>query len=70
MIAEIAGLDVAIVDTGPAVARQVARVAAQLDLPSGSGSAYFWTTGEPAMVEPVARRLANEEIVFVDRAVC
>ncbi|HEX9373407.1 MAG TPA: glutamate racemase [Roseiflexaceae bacterium] len=57
LIAEIAGPDVAIVDTGPAVARQVARVAAQLDLPSGSGSAYFWTTGDPEAVAPAASRL-------------
>src|SRR5262245_59935595 len=62
-IAAVAGSDVAIVDTGPAVARQVARVAAQQGLPAGLGRARFCTTGDGARVTTAARRLLHEAVV-------
>jgi glutamate racemase len=62
-IADIAGPHVAIVDTGPAVAQQVARVAEQRGLPAGHGRACFWTTGDSARVTAAARRLLDEAVV-------
>jgi len=62
LIAEVAGPAVAIVDTGPAVARQVARVSGQRALPEGDGTARFWTTGDPAQVAPAARSLLGEQV--------
>jgi glutamate racemase len=66
LLAELAGPEVAIIDTGPAVARQVARVAAGLDLPQG-GPTRYWTTGDPAAVAPVLRRLAGDAGAWVER---
>lgn len=51
LIGEIAGPEVAIIDTGAAVARQLQRVLAAADLLSAStepGQARFWTSGELA----------------------
>jgi glutamate racemase len=62
-IAAVAGPQVVIVDTGPAVAWQVARVAAQRGLAAGQGRARFWTTGDSPQVAAVARRVLDEEIV-------
>ena len=62
-IADIAGPHVAIVDTGPAVAWQVARVAVQRGLAEGQGHAHFWTTGDSAQVTAAARRVLDEEIL-------
>jgi glutamate racemase len=62
-IAAMAGSHVAIIDTGPAVARQVARVAAQRGLPAGQGHARFWTTGDSAQVTAAARKLLGEAVV-------
>jgi glutamate racemase len=62
-IAAIAGPHVAIVDTGPAVAGQVARVAARRGLAAGQGRARFWTTGDAARVTAAARRALGEAIV-------
>src|SRR5262245_39392689 len=61
-IAAVAGPDVTIVDTGPAVAGQVARVAAQRGLPSGEGRARYWTTGDPAQVTAAARRVLDAAV--------
>jgi glutamate racemase len=63
LIAEAAGPGVTIVDTGPAVARQVARVAAERGLPAGQGARRFWTTGDPAVVAPLLRRLLGEQAI-------
>ncbi len=57
LIAEAAGPDVTIVDTGPAVAGQVARVVAERGLAAGQGAARFWTTGDAAAVAPLRGRL-------------
>jgi glutamate racemase len=60
LIAEVAGPEVTIVDTGPAVARRLADVLGGLGLrrtgPDG-GTERFWTTGEPAVATPVMARV-------------
>jgi glutamate racemase len=63
LLVEIAGPGVTLVDTGPAVAAQVARVAARHALPSGSGVVRCWTSGDPATVAPVISRLLRENVV-------
>jgi glutamate racemase len=62
-IAAIAGPHVTIVDTGPAVAWQVARVAGQRGLAAGQGRACFYTTGDATTVTPVLRQLIGEAVV-------
>lgn len=57
LIAEMAGPDMAIIDTGPAVARQVVRVAAEAGVATGSGRLHCATTGDPAQVAPVIARV-------------
>jgi glutamate racemase len=64
LIAEAAP-GVEIVDPGPAVARQVARVAAERAIVAGSGAVGYSTTGDPALVEPVLRRLAGDPLAIV-----
>jgi glutamate racemase len=46
-IARVAGPDVAVIDPAPAVARQVARVAAEIGAGAGTGSTRYLTTGDP-----------------------
>jgi glutamate racemase len=70
LIAQAAGPDVAIIDTGPAVARQTARVVARRGLPAGQGRARFWTTGDAAAVAPTLRRLAGDGSALVEQALC
>ncbi len=56
LIAEIAGPDTAIIDTGPAVAAQVARVAQATRVGPGAGRIGCATSGDPAEVAaPLAR---------------
>jgi glutamate racemase len=62
VIAEVAGPGITILDTGPAVAQQVARVVGLHRFAEGGGE-RCWTTGDPAMVQPVARRLLGREIM-------
>jgi glutamate racemase len=62
-IADVAGPQVSIVDTGSAVAWQVARVAAQGGLSANQGRTRFWTTGDSAQVTAAARRVLDEAIV-------
>jgi glutamate racemase len=61
LIAEVAGPDVQIIDTGPAIARQTARVAAQHGISAGAGRLQCWTSGDPKEVAPVLQRLLGEE---------
>jgi glutamate racemase len=68
LIAEVAGSDISIIDTGPAVARQVARVAAEFGIPPAEKDIHIWTTGDPALVAPNMRRLLREEWM-VEKAV-
>lgn len=60
LIAHAAGPEVTIIDTGPAVARQVARVAAARAIPAREGALRAWTSGSPNVVAPVLHRLAGE----------
>lgn len=62
LIAAVAGPAVAIIDTGPAVARQVLRVAGQHAIEPGSGQVTCWTTGSAAVVQPVLWRLLGEPV--------
>ena len=61
VIADVLGSGVAVIDTGLAVARQTARVLEQrgLQAPPGEpvGSLRLLTTGDVAVVRPVAARL-------------
>ena len=68
-IGDALGRAVAIVDSAPAIARRLAQVLreAGLDPAQGTGSMKMLTTGEPAVVGPVAARLWGEA-VEVDRA--
>jgi glutamate racemase len=58
LIEQVAGPGIEIVDPGPAVARQVGRVAGDLD---GSGRLTLATSGEPKRLRESARRLAGIE---------
>lgn len=69
VIADVAGPGVTIVDTGPAVARQVVRVAERQGVLGGGGRITYLTTGDPASVEPALRRLLAGADVVVERAV-
>ena len=67
LIAEVAP-GVAIVDPGPAVARQGARVVAEHSIAEGTGSVVYATTGDPALVEPVLRRLTGDPRAVVEHS--
>lgn len=69
-LARLLGREITLVDTGPAVARQLARVLA--DLPAGAADAAgaaaapvlrLLTTGDPDRVAPVAARFWGEPVV-------
>lgn len=62
LIAELVGPGVTIIDTAPAVARQVARVAVQADIKPGSGRVRCATTSDPSLVAPILIRLWGSEI--------
>jgi glutamate racemase len=64
-IAAAAGPDITIIDPAPAVARQVARVAAGAE---GSGRTDLWTTGDPARFAAQVRRLLGTEAGVPRRA--
>lgn len=68
VIAEVAGPAVTIIDTAPAVARQVVRVAQAVGLTGGSGRLRVATTGDPRQVAPVFAHLWGSEVV-VEQAV-
>jgi glutamate racemase len=65
LIAEIAGEDVTIVDTGTAVARQLARVLDERDLAAphdAKASERFWTSGDPVESERVMSALLGRKV--------
>ena len=65
LIAEIAGDDVTIVDTGEAVARQLARVLAERRMAAprqAKGAERFWTSGDPAESERVMTALLERKV--------
>lgn len=57
-----------IVDPGPAVARQVARVVSEIGIEAGRAVVSYATTGDPARVQPVLRVLAADPGAIVSRA--
>ena len=59
LIADAAGPNVAMIDTGPAVARQVVRVATQHRIAPARGAIRAWTSGDVATVAPVLGRLID-----------
>ena len=63
LIADAAGAGVVIIDTGPAVARQVARVAASQRLAANVGDVRAWTTGDPTLVASALEGLAGAHVV-------
>jgi glutamate racemase len=65
LIAEIAGEDVTIVDTGAAVARQLARVLGEHGVtapPGAQGEEHFWTSGDRAEAERVMSSLLGRRV--------
>jgi glutamate racemase len=70
LIAEIAGPNVTIIDTGAAVARQVVRVLNGYAHLEGRGTTRFMTTGEPATVTPVLRRLLHDQHATFEAIAC
>ncbi len=69
VIARIAGPDVTIIDTAPAVARQVVRVASSTELIAGTGMQNIATTGNPSPVSrSIAQMLGTE--YYVNQAAC
>jgi glutamate racemase len=65
LIAEIAGDDVTIVDTGEAVARQLLRVLGERGLAAPHGAEVrerFWTSGDPAESERVMSALLGRKV--------
>ena len=62
---EIAGEGVTIIDTGAAVARQLARVLNERDLSAPAGAAAserFWTSGDPATSQRVISALLGRKV--------
>ena len=70
LIRSLAGSGVCIIDTGAAVARQVARVTEQMN-PAGTGAGpgkeQFFTSGDPGAVEAVVRHLWGDPGAVVER---
>lgn len=63
LIAEIAGPDVALIDTGAAVARQTHRLLSAHGLLAAAGTppeSAFYTSGDCARLQPVLRRLCGD----------
>ena len=66
LIADVVGCDVALIDTGAAVARQVRRVLARHDLLSRSatsGSEHFWTSADAQAAQPVFSCLWQRDVM-------
>ncbi len=65
LLAEIAGPEVALIDTGAAVARHLAQTLAArgLEAPRRLGEERFWTSGEVTMAEAVMGRLWGRRVV-------
>ena len=65
ILSEIAGPGVTLIDTGAAVARQLARVLREraLEAPDDAKSEQrFWTSGDPAMSQRVISALLGSEV--------
>src|SRR5437016_11991884 len=64
VLAELAGPNVSLIETGAAVARQLARVLEERDLLSASpaGRERFWTSGDPTTSTRVISALLRREV--------
>ena len=64
VLVEIAGPNVALIETGAAVARQLGRVLDERNLRAAGGAARdrFWTSGDPASSARVMSRLLGREV--------
>lgn len=63
LIERLVGPEIAIIDTGAAVARQVERRLGEAKLlGNATGRAQFWTTGDPGTLRHVVSRLWGQEI--------
>lgn len=65
-IAALVGTDIAIIETGEAVAREVKRRLTALDLlrtDAGPGSEAFWSSGDCAAVQDVVAQLWQRDVV-------
>jgi glutamate racemase len=64
VLAEVAGPGVALIETGAAVARQLARVLDERGLRAAGGAAHdrFWTSGDPATSTRVISRLLGRDV--------
>jgi glutamate racemase len=64
LLAEIAGPNVALIETGAAVARQLARVLNErgLSATGGPGGERFWTSGDPASAQRVISALLGRQV--------
>jgi glutamate racemase len=64
LLAEIAGPNVSLIETGAAVARQLARVLGErgLEANGGRGSERFWTSGDPARSSLVISALLGRQV--------
>ncbi len=69
LLVELLKPDITIIDTGPAVAQQVARVAAMTGLVPDVGRVGAATTGDPASVGPVFAHLWGE-VLPLEHADC
>ena len=73
LIEQEAGIGVALIDTGTAVARQLHRRLAELGLLNlAGGGEQFWTSGDVAQSEPVISRLWGDSVTVArlpDKAV-
>lgn len=66
LITDIVGPEIALIDTGAAVARQLGRVLERQELLTNSrltGTEQFWTSADPAAAQPVFARLWQPEAV-------
>jgi glutamate racemase len=62
LLSQLVGPTVTIIDTAPAVARQVVRVVGQIALPYGRGAMRCVTTGDIAAVAPILTRLCDSPL--------
>ena len=66
IVGEVAGPNVTLIETGAAVARQLARVLADRGLAAPAGSRYeerFWTSGDPVESQRVITALLGRQVV-------
>lgn len=66
LIAERVGPAITLIDTGPAVAAQTARMVTEHRMRTSRGRLHFFTTGKAEMVEASLHRVWGEEVVLLE----